>query len=265
MRHFLIALAATLVSTTVSAQVPRYGASHVPANSVNPPPPVAPRNVPAPQPPPLTPAPPPVEFPLPPLMTPPAGGLTHGFPGFFSRGDSQEFSPSRRRAPRTVPFSIPLVPGYIVSAEGTDTSARAPMVGEASGMLRLAVTPARAQVFIDGYYVGTVEDVATRRGLWLAAGSHRLELRAIGYRTVSVDVVIAPRDTLTYEGELEFAPPATPQPSPAPPPIPSAPPIATGSGVMYVIPNCYMGNVPPRASRLPAGCDIRNVEVLGRR
>src|SRR5438093_4963349 len=141
MRHFLLALAATLVSTAVSAQVPRYGASHVPPNTVNPPQSVALKNAPAPQPPP--PAPPPVEFPLPPLMTQPAGGLTHGFPGFFSRGDSREFSPSRHRAPRTVPFSIPLVPGYIVSAEGTDTSARAPMVVEASGMLQLPVTPVR--------------------------------------------------------------------------------------------------------------------------
>src|SRR5438552_4273380 len=133
MRHFLIALAATLVSTTVSAQVPRYGASRVPANTVNPPPPVAPRNVPAPQPPPLVPAPPPVEFPLPPLMTPPAGGLTHAFPGFLSRGDAPEFSPSRRHRSRTLPVSIPLVSGYMISAEGTDTSGRAPVVVEASG------------------------------------------------------------------------------------------------------------------------------------
>jgi hypothetical protein len=31
---------------------------------------------------------------------------------------------------------------------------------------------------------------------------------------------------------------------------------------MYVIPNCYIGNVPPRASRLPAGCDIKQVQIL---
>jgi len=153
----------------------------------------------------------------------------------------------------------------MVSAEGMDTSGRAPVVVEASGELRLSVTPERAQVFVDGFYMGTVEDVANRRGLWLAAGPHRLELRAIGYRTLSVDIVITPRDTLTYQGELEFMPPAAPQPSPAPAPAPPAPPIASGSSVMYVIPNCYIGNVPPRPSRLPAGCDIKNVEVLGRR
>jgi hypothetical protein len=31
---------------------------------------------------------------------------------------------------------------------------------------------------------------------------------------------------------------------------------------MYVIPNCYLGNIPPRANRLPSGCDIKQVQVL---
>ncbi len=34
---------------------------------------------------------------------------------------------------------------------------------------------------------------------------------------------------------------------------------------MYLIPNCYLGNVPPRPSRLPSGCDITRVQVLGAR
>jgi len=32
---------------------------------------------------------------------------------------------------------------------------------------------------------------------------------------------------------------------------------------MYMIPNCYLGNIPPRANRLPQGCDIKQVQVLG--
>jgi hypothetical protein len=32
---------------------------------------------------------------------------------------------------------------------------------------------------------------------------------------------------------------------------------------MYLIPNCYLGNVPPRANRLSPGCDIKQVQVLG--
>src|SRR5262245_57296759 len=265
MRHFLIAFVTALVATAADAQVPRYGAAHVPPVTINPPPPAVPRITPPPQSPPPPPA-SPVEFPLPPLMTPPAGGLTHGFPGFFApRSDAPEFSPSRRHAPRALPFAVPLVSGYFVGAEPADASPRAPIVTDASGTLRLAVTPGRAQVSVDGYYVGTVDDVANRRGLWLAAGPHRLELRAIGYRALSVDIVISPRERLTYEGALEFMPPAPPQPATAPWPVPSGAAVASAPTVMYVIPNCYLGNVPPRPGRLPSGCDVKNVEILGRR
>lgn len=45
--------------------------------------------------------------------------------------------------------------------------------------------------------------------------------------------------------------------TPAPPPPP--PVMPTGPKTMYIIPNCYAGNVPPRAERLPAGCDIKNL------
>ena len=31
---------------------------------------------------------------------------------------------------------------------------------------------------------------------------------------------------------------------------------------MYVIPKCYAGNLPPRQSRLPSGCDVKQVQVL---
>src|SRR5262249_61719737 len=95
-------------------------------------------------------------------------------------------------------------------------------------------------------------------------GPHQLDLRAIGHRPLRVDIVIVPRETLNYEGELEFVPPAAPEPRP-PAPAAQAAPVATGSSVMYMIPNCYIGNVPPRSSRLPSGCDIKTVEVLGRK
>src|SRR5262249_59460913 len=112
--------------------------------------------------------------------------------------------------------------------------------------------------------VGTAEHSETGRGLGLPAGPHQRELRAIGHRTLRVDIVIVPRKTLNYEGELEFVPPAAPEPRPTAPAAQAAP-VATGSSVMYVIPNCYIGNVPPRSSRLPSGCDIKTVEVLGRK
>jgi hypothetical protein len=45
------------------------------------------------------------------------------------------------------------------------------------------------------------------------------------------------------------------------PPAPPAP-RATGPTRMYVIPGCYAGNIAPRVERLPAGCDIKRVQIL---
>ncbi len=77
---------------------------------------------------------------------------------------------------------------------------------------------------------------------------------------------------------LDAAPPVTPRasqrparpapPAPAPPkPVEPAAPLPParlpdGPTRIYVIPNCYAGNVPPRADRLPAGCDITRVRIL---
>jgi hypothetical protein len=33
---------------------------------------------------------------------------------------------------------------------------------------------------------------------------------------------------------------------------------------IYFIPRCYLGNVPPSAARLPAGCDIKDLKVMPR-
>lgn len=43
------------------------------------------------------------------------------------------------------------------------------------------------------------------------------------------------------------------------PPPPFVPP--TGSRTLYVIPGCYLGNVPPDQSRLRDGCDLSNLKI----
>jgi hypothetical protein len=42
----------------------------------------------------------------------------------------------------------------------------------------------------------------------------------------------------------------------------AAPAPAGPATVMYLIPNCYLGNLPPRQNRLPSGCDAKRVQVL---
>jgi hypothetical protein len=116
-----------------------------------------------------------------------------------------------------------------------------------TGTLRLAVTPLSTQVFVDGYYEGTVEDLG--RGLPLPEGPHTIELRADGYMPTTFDVRIAADSAVSYRGTLDLQrePPA------------AAPAQAS---TMYVIPGCYMGNVPPRAERIGANCDVHKVRVI---
>ena len=181
-------------------------------------------------------------------MTPPAGGLTPRF------GEGPPFR-TRRPSPYGYGAYAPFGYGYPETGYGSPDvesrrSSRAP--APSTGLLRLAVTPSSAQVFVDSYYVGTVEDINAQQVIELDAGPHRLELRAPQYQTVSVDVRILALETVTYRGALE------PTRAQAAPPV-AGPSIPT---VMYVIPNCYMGNLPPRQNRLPSGCDVKQVQVL---
>jgi hypothetical protein len=72
------------------------------------------------------------------------------------------------------------------------------------GSLKLKVDPKNAEVYIDGYFMGTVDDFdGMFQHLELDAGPHRVEIRAIGYRTITFDVRIEPNDTITYRGVLQ--------------------------------------------------------------
>ncbi len=69
--------------------------------------------------------------------------------------------------------------------------------------LKLKVKPNHAQVFVDGYFAGQVDefDGAFQR-LPIAAGTHRIEVRAEGYETLAFDVHIEPFQTVTHRAEL---------------------------------------------------------------
>lgn len=73
-----------------------------------------------------------------------------------------------------------------------------------AGELRLDVSPRHAQVFVDGYYVGTVDNFdGVFQGLKLEPGTYRIEIVASGYQTLQFDVRITPRQKISYRGELQ--------------------------------------------------------------
>jgi len=65
----------------------------------------------------------------------------------------------------------------------------------------LQVQPASAQVFVDGAFVGTVDDLQS--ALTVAPGVHRVEFRASGYDPIVVDVRVAPGGRITYRAALK--------------------------------------------------------------
>jgi hypothetical protein len=84
-------------------------------------------------------------------------------------------------------------PTYAPSAYGSDNS----------GAVRLKVTPAEASVYVDGFYVGLVDDFdGAFQRLRLDRGPHRIEIREQQYQPLAVDVMIQEDLTITYRGEL---------------------------------------------------------------
>ena len=261
MRYLVVAFAIAL-PTTAAAQREVYG-----------------RGVPAPPPTVITPATPavpqpggyPARLPIsPPFVVPfqqptpqPVGGLTTGFP--FTTID--RFNPPRDlfRVPGGQSFRSRFhqpnggfIGGYAGPYLGDMTSAseaaRAnPEPPPPPGMLRFAVTPLSAQVFVDSFYVGTIEDIDRQHVLLLPPGPHRVEIRSAEYQPVSFDVRIESNETVTYRAALELSRREAPARAAAP----------AGPARMYVIPNCYLGNIPPRQDRLPSGCSTKQVRVIG--
>jgi hypothetical protein len=72
------------------------------------------------------------------------------------------------------------------------------------GAIRLKVKPREASVFVDGYYVGRVDDFdGVFQRLRLDPGPHRIEVRADGYEPLNFEVRILPDRKITYEETLQ--------------------------------------------------------------
>ena len=83
-----------------------------------------------------------------------------------------------------------------------------------TGSLRLKVKPRAAEVLVNGYYVGTVNDFdGTFQSLKLEPGPASIEVRAPGFETLRLDVMVLAGRKITFEenmraGDPGLAPPA---------------------------------------------------------
>jgi hypothetical protein len=152
-----------------------------------------------------------------------------------------------------------LVPGVVAEEPVLTSRSAAPL--PATGTLQLELRPRDAQLFVDGEYVGTWADLVGE--LQLSPGAHRIEVRAATFEPLTFAVRIEAGRTITYRGALtaipdkprstpdSAAPSANPQRrEPKAPPVPAT---------FYLIPGCYLGNVPPEQVKLPDGCDLSRI------
>ncbi|HUK34517.1 MAG TPA: PEGA domain-containing protein [Vicinamibacterales bacterium] len=104
------------------------------------------------------------------------------------------------------PYGYPWPPSYPLAVPEEQT-----------GALRLNVSPKNAQVYVDGYYAGTVDDFnGIFRHLTLSAGPHVIEMRRIGLQSLVVQLFIQPDRTITYSGAMLSASPGAVEETPAP-------------------------------------------------
>ena len=165
---------------------------------------------------------------------------------------------SRGGAVYVVPYfwSGPAAAMFGASSPAATPTPAAP-AAVATATLWLEVNPRGAvEIYVNGDFIGTADE---RNPVVLEPGRHRVELRAAGHETQSVDLRADPGASLTLRRTLEPLPaaaPAPPDPTPAPPAVPVA------RKPFYFIPGCYLGDVPPKDAGLPASCDHSKTVVM---
>ncbi len=79
--------------------------------------------------------------------------------------------------------------------------------GWSIGGVRLKVNEKDAEVYVDGYYAGIIDDFDGRwQQLRLDDGGYRIEIRKAGRSTLTFDVRVQPGRTITYRGQMTVTP-----------------------------------------------------------
>jgi hypothetical protein len=75
------------------------------------------------------------------------------------------------------------------------------------GSVKLKVRQRDAEVWVDGYYAGSVDDFdGAFQALKLDSGAYRIEIRKPGFETLTFDVRVQPERTITFRGDMRPIP-----------------------------------------------------------
>jgi hypothetical protein len=106
-------------------------------------------------------------------------------------------------------------------------------IGQATGAIRILVKPREAQVYVDGRYVGIVDDYdGLFQRLRLPPGEYEIQVYLDGYRSVRQKLSLTSGATLTVKHTLEPLGPDEPQ-EPRPEPAAESPKAAVGEPTVH--------------------------------
>ncbi len=120
-------------------------------------------------------------------------GFFYGYPGYYGSyayGRPYPYAPYGYGYP---PYGWAAPYGYGYDGYG----------GRAYGGVRIDLPQRDAEVYVDGYFVGTVDDFdGVLQQANLEAGPHHIEVRDPGFETITFDVNVEPGRTITYRASM---------------------------------------------------------------
>jgi hypothetical protein len=118
------------------------------------------------------------------------------------------------------------------------------------GEIRVEVTPKQAEVYVDGYYAGIVDDFdGVFQRLPVEPREHEIALYLDGYRTVHQKIYVTPRNTFKLKYAMEKLGPGE-QPEPRPEPV-NPPQQTQGTGQPPMRPQGPPPGRGPAGRRMP--------------
>jgi hypothetical protein len=124
--------------------------------------------------------------------------LFYGYPGYYGYGYPGAYGgyygayPYGYGAGYGAGYGYGGTSGYVTAAPG-----------RGYGGVRIDLPERDAEVYVDGYYAGIVDDFdGALQHLELEAGPHHVEIKADGFEPVAFDVNVEPGRTITYRTQL---------------------------------------------------------------
>ncbi len=123
-------------------------------------------------------------------------GFFYGYPGYYGVYGY----PGYYGAYGYAPYRYGYAPYGWVAPYGYGYSGYA---GRPYGGVRIDLPQRNAEVFVDGYFVGTVDDFdGTFQQANVEAGPHRIEVKDPEFETITFDVNVEPGRTVTYRASM---------------------------------------------------------------